>query len=203
MRLRGSSARAVDDAIDAALDDAIAVFATGTTVARPADARFLERDRAAMGTLLRRGGAVVCDGIDRARDFHARPGRRPGQVPTASARFGGDTDIVRPVLVPPATAIDHALTGALFAEPVAHLRIVTPHDPYLLWDSVVTCGRRRHQATLHLLASPSLVVTVIELVPRRRIRRHRDRFVATGVAIVEELARRLERAGRSGPARHP
>ena len=135
--------------------------------------------------------------------FHARPGHRPGTPPqtigTASARAGGDSDIVRPVLVSPTFACELATSGALFADPIPHLAITKGNDDarrFLMWDGQLDSGGRRRGVTFHLLASPSMVVTVLELVPRRRLRRHRDQFIADGVAAVETIARRLEQAAR-------
>ena len=36
-----------------------------------------------------------------------------------------------------------------------------------------------------------MVVTVLELVPRRRLRRHRDAFVRAGLDVIDALAERL------------
>jgi hypothetical protein len=192
--------RRLDERIDGEID----VYPTGATVAHfPPTTTGTEVDGhhgAAVSELLRRSGVAVREGIEHARDFHARPGHRPGAAPTpstTSSRQGGDTDIVRPVLVDPNRACELALSGRLFAEPIEHLDVDVAGDDrderrYLVWDATIRTGRRhRHRATLHLLASPSMVVTVIELVPTRRVRRHRDRFVRDAVIAVEELARRL------------
>ncbi len=45
--------------------------------------------------------------------------------------------------------------------------------------------------SLHLLAAPSMVVTVLELVPRRRLRWQRNGFVQDGIAVIDQLATRL------------
>jgi hypothetical protein len=42
-----------------------------------------------------------------------------------------------------------------------------------------------------------MVVTVLELVPQRRVRWHRRRFIRDGIAALDALAARLEVAGRS------
>ncbi len=181
------------------------VFPTGRTVVVAPDATGITHDAPTFGERLRQGGSSVRDGLGQARDFHAAPGPRPGAVPipaVTSTRAGGGTDIVRPVLVDPLTACRLATSGELFSPPIPHLRVDGPGDrATLTWDAAVVSGRRREQrATLHLMASPSMVVTVIELVPCRRIRRRRSRFVAEGIAVVEELAHRLEAVGaqRSG-----
>lgn len=131
--------------------------------------------------------------------YHARPGQRPGAAPAvASARLGGDTEIVRPLLVDPASASRIVLTGAVFDLPLPHLEL-RPSDAgtarYLVWPVVVVGEHDRPvPATLHLLGSPSMVVTVLELVPTRRLRWGRARFVRYGVEAIDTLARRIERA---------
>lgn len=179
----------------------IEVFATGSTDARPPEPRFAPDPATPIRDRLRHTNEVVNefvrDGVERSRDFHARPGPRPGVDVARSSRQGGGTDVVRPVLVSPELACDLALSGAWFVDPVANLEIsVSPGgDRYLVWDAVVRVGwHRRCPATLHLLASPSMVVTVVELVPRRRLRRRRRRFVEAAVPAIDELAGRLERA---------
>jgi hypothetical protein len=173
------------------------VFPTGSTIAHAPEPKF--DDGSGMSERLRRSGEVVRDGYGHARDFHARPGHRPGgSVQATSSREGGDTDIVRPVLVDPRLASRLALSGRLFADPIEHLEIDPIHPggaKYLVWDVRLATDRGRGvPATLHLLASPSMVVTVLELVPRRRLRWNRERFVRDGVAAVEILAHRLEAA---------
>jgi hypothetical protein len=194
------------------LETELEVFSTGTTVAclpdrpptGPEHPAAAERDDApSLGDRLRHGGEVVLEGLEHARGFHARPGHRPGTPPltigTASARAGGDSDIVRPVLVSPTLACELATSGTLFADPIPHLAIARGDDDvrrFLVWDGLLDSGGRQRGVTFHLLASPSMVVTVLELVPRRRLRRHRDQFIADGVAAVETIARRLEQAAR-------
>lgn len=180
------------------LDD-LDVFATGSTVLH-----LVEHDPGApagrpMRDLIRQGGESVRDGWAHLGDYHARPGYRPGARPvTSSARRGGDTDIVRPLLVDPTVAVRIVCAGGPFEHPVPHLRLL-PGDAasmgLLVWSVIVSeDGRRGVPANLHLLASPSMVVTVLELIPRRRLRFGRDRFVRTAVAAVDELARRIELA---------
>jgi hypothetical protein len=168
------------------------VFPTGATQRR--DQKLTKHADA--NEVLRRSGGAVRDGYEHARDFRAHPGRRPGAVTRARRRQGGATDIVRPVLIDPFTACRLALSGELFAAPVEHLEIEHHgRDPelYLLWEARVTSDHGRGvPASLHLLASPSMVVTVLELVPRRRLRWASDRFVRDGVTAIEQLAHRLE-----------
>jgi hypothetical protein len=206
--------------------DEVEVFPTGSTLARqrgsPSATDVVQLDPSqvdvatppwdaplapSLADRFRHGGELVRDGIGHARDFQARPGRRPGAPPvlagTTSNRVGGDTDIVRPVLVPPVFASEFAVTGGLFAEPIPHLSIhQSDHHTaqrLLMWDGELDSGGHRRRVTFHLLASPSMVVTVLELIPCRRVRRRRprERFLADGVAAVEALARRLEHASAS------
>lgn len=138
------------------------------------------------------------DGPHGHRSYHARPGHRPGTTPgTTSARAGGGSDIVRPLLVAPATASRIVLSGEVFVLPVPHLRIDTDHADarFLVWTATIVGDQLRPiPATLHLLGSPSMVVSVLELVPARRLRWGRERFVRYGVEAVDELAHRIEHA---------
>ena len=135
---------------------------------------------------------------DPRREFHARPGHRPGATPgITSARLGGYTDVVRPLLVAPGTASRIVLAGEVFEVPLPHLRIDTDGlDTRLLVLAVAIVGegQRPIPATLHLLGSPSMVVTVLELVPARRLRWGRERFLRYGVEAIDALAHRIERA---------
>lgn len=127
------------------------------------------------------------------------PSPPPFRVTTASARTGTGDDVVRPVHVDPLAACELAVSGRLFAEPIPHLLVADDHEVasrYLLWNAQLVSGRRKPlPAALHLLASPSMVVTVLELVPRRRIRWRRRRFLRHGIEAVEAIAGRLERSG--------
>lgn len=154
-------------------DGLVEVFATGTTV-------------------------VVEHGREEVPEATGPPAP-PFKVSTASARTGTHDDVVRPVHVDPIAACELAVSGRLFAEPIPHLVVAGDHEvaaKYLLWDAELVCGRRKPlPAALHLLASPSMVVTVLELVPRRPIRWRRRRFLRDGIQAVETLATRLERHG--------
>lgn len=192
------------------------VFATGSTVAVAPHAaagqfgpggirpELGNGDAATLTDRLRHGGELVRDGVEQAREFRARPGHRPGAAPvlasTAGSRTGGLTDIVRPVLVSPRFAGEFAVSGGLFDEPIPHLSISHRRDAtgkrFLMWDGELDTGGDSRRVTFHLLASPSMLVTVLELVPRRRLRVQRRQFVSAGVAAVEVIAHRLERAAR-------
>lgn len=173
-------------------DGEIEVFPTGTTIEHaPHDLDLAEQ--------LRHGAAAVRSGYERARDFHARPGPRPGEpvVAATSSRRGGDTDIVRPVLIDPIVASRLAVSGLLFVPALPRLVVhVDPSDAsgsqFLAWDAeLVDDAGRTTPATLQLLASPSMVVTVLELIPRRRLRWTGRRFVRDGVEALDALADRL------------
>lgn len=163
--------------------DELDVFATGDTLLlAPDDAP----EPSALGEAVRRA----------ARDYHARPGYRPGvQIATTSGRRNGLTDIVRPVLIDPRRAGAAATEGSLFATPVPGFDL----DPiergdadYLVWHARLSGDHVRSvPVSLQLLATPSMAVTVIELTPRRRVRWNRDGFVIDGVAVTEHVAARL------------
>ena len=175
----------------------VEVFATGTTTIT------IIGDRHATGTdhrpgataeLLRRTGAAV-------RDVHARPGYRPGRrIATAGARRGGETDIVRPLLVRPEIAGEAATSGRMFDPPVDGFALDATPDgrsddlEYLVWHGSLSGDHVREvPVALHLLASPSLIVTVLELVPMRSLRWNRRGFVEDGVRVVDAFADRLAR----------
>jgi len=177
--------------------DEIDVFATGATHAVATDSTVLP-------DLLRRSGSTVRVSYAHARDFHARAGHRPGTpLATVSPRRTGTADIVRPVLVNPIDACDVAVSGRLFDDRVPGLDIerhLADADGarYLVWNAWLHVGSNRLvPASLHLLGSPSMVVTVLELVPQRRLRRQRTAFVRHGLAALDALASRL---GRITPA---
>lgn len=185
---------------DDARDGGIEVFATGaTTLTAPSDVP----DTHDVAELLRRSGATLHDGYDHVRELQATPGHRPG-VRTCGLRSTqrGAADVVRPVAVSPDTASAAAMSGALFDGTIPHLSVELDGagavgKRYLVWRSTVTHGDRGGvPATLHLLASPSMVVTVLELVPQRRVRWHRERFIRDGIAALDALAARLEAVGR-------
>ena len=65
---------------------------------------------------------------------------------------------------------------------------------WLTWPvELVVWTRRPVAASLHVRASPSMVVTVLELVPTSRVRLGRRRFVRRGIAAIESLAAEIER----------
>lgn len=173
------------------LDDEIEVFATGNTST-------LAPDDHAIGDLVRRSAESLRSGLEHAREFRARPGHRPGvAVSSASHRRGGGTDVVRPVLIDPLVAIMRM--DAVFDEPVPGLSVdvtLGDRERFLAWPvEIVDASGGRIAARLQLLASPSMVVTLLELVPLRTVRFGRDRFVRAGVAALDEIARRLTAAG--------
>lgn len=166
-------------------DHEIDVFATGTTLLlAPGDPD---------------GHSPVADLVRRAaHDYHARPGHRPGvPIATTSGRRSGDCDVVRPVLVDPRRASAVAADGRLFDDEIDGLEFVaSAHEradrDVLVWAARLSGAHVRSiPVSLHLLASPSMVVTIIELVPQRRLRWNRTGFLADGVAVVERIARRL------------
>lgn len=175
------------------------MFPTGGTVGREPPPLRLPAGPVVAGPVLEPADTEPpTDDHGALRGYHARPGHRPGATPgTTSARAGGDSDIVRPLLVAPIAASRIVLAGDVFVSPVPHLRIdVEQADArFLVWAvTVVGDHVRPTPATLHLLGSPSMVVTVLELVPARRLRWGREHFVRYGIEAIDELAHRIERA---------
>lgn len=171
-------------------DDEIVVFPTGVTLARGT-----ATNEASPAVIVDRPAAA--DSPAR-REFHARPGHRPGATPgVTSSRAGGDTDIVRPLLVAPGIACRIVLAGGVFDLPLPHVRIHRDRidAQLLIWPvSIVGDRVRPVPATLHLHSSASMIVTVLELVPTRRVRWGRDRFLRYGIEAIDVLAHRIERA---------
>jgi hypothetical protein len=175
--------------------DEVDVFATGTTVIVEPAAH--EPSGAPVGEQLRRAATALHTGLDHARRLHARSGPRIGAGPAtvASAREGTRTEIVRPVLLDPWLAWELAGSGRLFADPIPHLRVGEPRaeTPQPAWAASLRTGRlKRRAAELHVTASPSFNVTVLELVPASRRRTGARSFLRAGLQAVEELAHRLE-----------
>lgn len=138
---------------------------------------------------------------DHPIEVRAAAGPRLGPGPTATdGRRGGDCDIVRSIRVDPWTASEIAGSGAFRRDEHRYLTFVDADpgdDRALSWRVVVASPRLRSvPATLHLRATPSMVLSVLELVPRRRLRWRRDAFVAAGVEAVESLAREFEHDGQ-------
>lgn len=182
-------------------DGDIDVFATGRTAAlEPGDA---PDDIDDLADHVRHGAAAVRAGLERAREFHARPGHRPGPaIDTTSSRQGRVTDIVRPVLVSPLVAVDAVVAGGVLSRPVPGLAVDTAAGGadghrYLVWDAVLTSRRGAAiRCSLHLSASPSMVVTVLELIPRQRLPWSHQRFVRDGLTAIDVIAERLVEIGR-------
>ena len=149
----------------------------------------------------------VADGyraaMERARDIHAADGYRPGGVrPEATSnRRGGACDIVRPMLVDPLIASAIAVSPTFRSRGHLHLTFAEGADSderALTWNVIVRSPRLGAvPATLHLSASPSQVVSVLELVPHRRLRWRANRFVEVGIAAIDSLADELQTASSS------
>jgi hypothetical protein len=177
-------------------DDAIVVFPTGHTIARAGSGGHEPEPGSTPAPATAPPPAPATHGAP--RQYHARPGPRPGATPgVTSSRAGGHTDIVRPLLVAPGIASRIVLAGDVFDLPVPHLHLDREHiDVQLLvWPvSIVGDRERPVPAILHLFASPSMIVTVLELVPTRRLRWGRERFLRYGIEAIDTLADRIERA---------
>jgi hypothetical protein len=180
-----------------ARDGELEVFATGTTtvIAVGGDEPDLSQigDAGTAAELLRRTGAAMLD-------IHARPGHRPGRaVATTSARRGGDTDIVRSVMVHPGIACLVATSGRLFSDPIAGFDVYEADDAdhdhrYLVWHAALSGEHvSRIPVSLHVLSSPSLVVTVLEIIPQGPLRWKRTGFVRDGIEVIDRVAARLTR----------
>lgn len=133
-----------------------------------------------------------------AGDFQAAPGYRLGAVPApTSSRRGGDCDIVQSMRVDPWTAAAVAGSRAFRRSDHRYLTFLESErddDRALAWRVVVASPQLRSiPATLHLRAAPSMVLSVLELVPGRRLRLRRAAFVATGVQAIESLVHEFER----------
>jgi hypothetical protein len=176
----------------------VVVYATGSTIALAPDDESTVDGPTAVGDQLRRAASAVHDGLEHARRFHARPGPRlgAGTPATTSNREGVRSEIVRPVLVDPRIASDLAMSGRLFAEPIPRLSIQQPTRPQpanLVWTASLRTGRlRRRSAKLHVTASPSFNVTVLELIPTNHRRLGARAFLRVGLPAIEELVRRLQ-----------
>lgn len=174
----------------------IELFATGRTVLVPPDPDHPVEIHH-LAEQLHRAGATLHDGLEHARSLRAVPGHRPGRptpttTPSTAGRRGGTgCDIVRPLHLDPLRASAAAISGRWLGHPVEHVELLDDSAAdELLWQ-VVIVGDRRTPATLHLLASPSMVVTVIELIPHGRLRWHRGEIVRDGVVAADTLADEL------------
>lgn len=139
--------------------------------------------------------------VDRVRDVHAADGHRPGAVPSSTGtRRGGGSDIVRPMRVDPYVASAIAASDQFRDRDHLHLTFVDRDESAartLTWNVVVTApGCRPFPATLHLLASPSQVVSVLEMVPCRRLRFRQRQFIEVGVEAIDSLAHEIEQDAR-------
>ncbi|MGH9133418.1 MAG: hypothetical protein ACRDZZ_05740 [Ilumatobacteraceae bacterium] len=180
----------------------VVVYATGTTVITGPDPDPHQPDGGLpVGDQFRRAATALHDGLDHARRFHARTGPRIGANPATvvTAREGTKSEIIRPVLLDPWRAWEVAGSGQLFAEPIPRLRIDAGRSPtqatYPMWTASLRTGKVTHRtAQLHVSASPSFNVTVLELIPATRRRLGNRSFLRVGLPVIEELARRLESA---------
>lgn len=179
------------------------VFATNSTVAAPADALTASGElTAGLGSSLAGHLLDGCGRVAHALDGHAVAGPRPGATPMSvtSSRRGNPCEVVRPLLLDPRLAAAVASSGEFRRRPHRYLtfspRGDAGDDRSLTWEVVIAPpGRRRTvPATLHLLASPSMVVSALELIPHRRFRWRRGRYLAVGIAAIDALARELESA---------
>lgn len=198
--MRGSATEP-DRPVRAAEVGELEVFATGRTVLiAPGAAHDHDSvDVAHLTDHLHRAGLAIRDGLEHARAVRAVPGPRPGHsgtpIPaTASWRRGNGCDIVRPLHLDPIRASAAAISGRWLGHPVEHVEVLDDSTADgLVWQIAIIGDRRtrRTTATLHLLASPSMIVTIIELIPHGRHRWDRREVVRDGVAAADTLAGEL------------
>ncbi|MEM9467637.1 MAG: hypothetical protein AAGA90_19840 [Actinomycetota bacterium] len=133
--------------------------------------------------------------------MHMGPG--PGQRPAVRPRPIGTHEIFHPVLVSPMTAQALMLDGAplhgIDALEVDHSGRKV-RDATMTWPVRVDTGwiGGRYTAELCVRPSPSWVLTVVELRPRRHRRLRSRRFLRTGIGIVEEMCDRMLAAADPG-----
>lgn len=125
-----------------------------------------------------------------------RRGQLPGGYDDRKSRSGGREDVMAPVPVLPGVA-SHALhSGELFQRPIPGMTVdvesLEVDARGSSWKAVVDCGRLRPRpATLRAYPSPSLNLTILELVPTRPRLIHTRAFVKAGVGAVATISRRL------------
>jgi len=143
------------------------------------------------------------DGRPAMPTYRARPGLRPGGYDDRPGRGGGREDVVAPVRVVPGLASFALHRGELFDEPIPGLEV----DVSSLkidrrgssWRAVVHYGRigRHHRrATLRAYPSPSLNLTILELIPVEPRLVHTRAFIRAGVPAVATLSLRLAHSAR-------
>lgn len=138
----------------------------------------------------------VAVGIDHVRRFRARSGPRPGAI-TQDRRRGDDVEVVQTCHVRAAATEELVWTGRLRGLRISGLAFSDePHREgrsAFVWHARLRTGPfARRAATLHITATPSANLTVLELIPDRRRVFGTRRFVSRGVRSVEELATRIE-----------
>ncbi len=125
---------------------------------------------------------------------HTPPG--PGQRPAVRPRPIGTFEIFHPVLVAPMHAQQLLLDGrhldGIDGLDVDTERVRTRHAT-MTWPVRVDTGwiGGRQVAELCVRPSPSWVLTVVELRPKRPSRLRSPRFLRVGIDMVEEICDRL------------
>ena len=138
--------------------------------------------------------------------YRARPGRRPGGYEDRKGRSGGREDVMTPVAVLPGIASRVLHSGALFQHPIPGLSVdresLESDAGGSSWKATVECGRfrrRPRKATLRAYPTPSLNLTVLELVPTRPRLIHTRSFVDVGVQAIVTLSERLAAGSAASP----
>lgn len=130
--------------------------------------------------------------------YRARPGLRPGGYEDRMGRSGGQEDVMTPVAVLPGIASRALHSGVLFERPIPGLSVdqesLEADARGSTWKATVECGRfrrRPRKATLRAYPTPSLNLTILELVPTRPRLIHTRSFVTVGVEAIVTLSERL------------
>ncbi len=156
-----------------------------------------------VGPALRGAGRWIGDQVGQGGGYQAARGPRLGPVVDSASRRGSSEDVVTPVLVPPGLALAESVTETALASPVGPLTVdaspaTAPRESELTprsWPARLRTGVvGRRSAILRLRPSPSLNLTIIELVPTRAPWFRSKSFVRAGVPAIAELAARI-RAG--------
>ncbi len=136
--------------------------------------------------------------------YRARPGQRPGGYQDRKGRSGGQEDVMTPVPVLPGIASRALHSGVVFSQPIPGLLIdetsLESDARGSSWKATVECGRfrrRPRKATLRAYPTPSLNLTILELVPTRPRLIHTRSFVQVGVGAIVTLSERLVRGAVS------
>ena len=149
------------------------------------------------GDILRRMDELASTGFDHARNTKAARGPRLGTDPEQPTRRGRRAEVLRAVPVSPRRALHLLRTQRVFESALRRVRVdpstMTVSGRAMRWNATIRTSvtRRRRAATLEVSSSPSSNLTVIQLLPDRRVRGRGRWFVKLGVRDVDALSDRL------------